>query len=75
MTTTADVIHTTAIRTCVAPDCNEGGILVEFHTRPAEGVPHLTDVTLRWRCRARHAWQESYTGQDGSTTVEIEQVR
>jgi hypothetical protein len=33
--------------------------LVELHTQPAKSDPTLTDVTLRWRCRARHAWQDT----------------
>lgn len=74
MTTTANAIHMVGTRICVAADCDEAGILVEFHTARAKDNA-LTQVTLRWRCRARHAWQETYAHGGASTTIEIEQVR
>jgi hypothetical protein len=74
MTTTANAVHMVGTRICVAPDCEEAGTLVEFHSQRTEGHA-LTQVTLRWRCRARHAWQETYAHGKGPTTIEIEQVR
>jgi hypothetical protein len=75
MTTTTNATHTVAERICVASGCRETGVLVELHTRPARSDPTLTDVTLRWRCRARHAWQDTYAHDGSSTIIETVQVR
>jgi hypothetical protein len=75
MSTTANAVHTVAERICVAPGCDNTGVLVELHTRPAKANPTLTDVTLRWRCQTRHAWQETYTHDGVSTVIETVQVR
>ena len=74
MTTTANAVHLVGTRICVGSDCEMAGVLVEFHTRPAKDHT-LTDVVLRWRCPACHAWQESYTHGGDSTIIEIEQAR
>ena len=75
MSTTANAVHTIATRICVAVDCDESGILVELHTQPAKSDPTLTDVTLRWRCQARHAWQDTYVHDGATTIIETVQVR
>ncbi len=62
MTTTAKAIHMVGTRICVASECDEAGILVEFHTQRAQDNT-LTQVTLRWRCPACHAWQRELRGR------------
>lgn len=73
--TKGDAIHIVEARSCVALGCYETGVLVEFHTRPARSDPILTNVTLRWRCRSLHAWEETYVHDGTATRIDVEQVR